>query len=68
MAGPAVAALLVDRPKTMWIGDKAAKGYLEDEFLEASRRYVPKSAAEAFIDDQRAALKRPEGEIGSQTV
>jgi hypothetical protein len=56
------------RPKTMWIGDTAAKGYLEDEFLEAVRRYVPRSAAQAFIDDQRAGMKRPEGEVGPRSA
>jgi hypothetical protein len=46
-------------PKTMWIGDVAAKGYLEDDLIEAIRRYVPKQAAQAFIDDCKAGSEKP---------
>jgi uncharacterized protein DUF3631 len=31
-------------PKTIWIGETAAKGYLEADFEETFRRYIPKSA------------------------
>jgi len=48
------------RPKTMWIGDKAAKGYLEDDLMEAIRRYVPKAAVRSMIDDLHTAAKKPE--------
>jgi hypothetical protein len=31
------------RPKTMWIGEQAAKGYLREDFGEVFRRYLPPS-------------------------
>jgi putative DNA primase/helicase len=31
------------RPKTMWIGEQAAKGYLLEDFGEVFRRYLPPS-------------------------
>jgi len=36
------------RPKTMRIGEERAKGYEKQDFLEAFRRYIPKSEVEAF--------------------
>ena len=30
------------RPKTMWIGEQAAKGYLREDFGEVFRRYLPR--------------------------
>ncbi len=51
------------RPKTMWIGEDAAKGYMEADFIEVFRRYIPKQAAKALIADSLAAqedkLKQP---------
>ena len=47
------------KPKTIWIGETAAKGYLEEDFLEAFRRYVPKSAAQALLDNVRTAAQKP---------
>jgi len=46
------------RPKTIWIGDTAAKGYLEDDFTEMFHRYVPKSAVQAWLDEDKAGRKK----------
>jgi hypothetical protein len=46
-------------PKTMWIGERAAKGYLEDDLVEAVRRYVPKSAVQSMVDEFHAAAQNP---------
>jgi hypothetical protein len=48
------------RPKTIWIGDTAAKGYLEDDFTEMFHRYVPRSALKAWVDEEKAGRKKPE--------
>src|SRR2546421_9014950 len=29
------------KPRTIWIGDQQAKGYAEEDFHEAFRRYIP---------------------------
>jgi hypothetical protein len=31
------------RPRTIWIGEVAAKGYLQDDFMDVFRRYITKS-------------------------
>ncbi len=36
------------RPKTLWIGDTSAKGYLREDFREAFQRYIPRSEVEAL--------------------
>jgi hypothetical protein len=36
------------RPKTMWIGESAAKGYEQVDFHEVLRRYVPRTEFEAL--------------------
>src|SRR5204863_4826875 len=46
-------------PKTMWIGETAAKGYLEDDLVEAVRRYVPKSAVQSMVDEFDAVAQNP---------
>ena len=51
------------RPRTIWIGEDSAKGYLEADFKEAFRRYIPKSALKALVEEQqeqRAALREKE--------
>src|SRR6266436_2447550 len=48
------------KPKTIWIGETAAKGYLEEDFMEAFRRYIPKSAAQALLENAHAAAQKPE--------
>ncbi len=51
------------RPKTIWIGENAGKGYAEGDFTEVFARYIPKGAAKALIADSLAAqeekLKQP---------
>jgi len=39
------------RPKTLWIGESAAKGYLQEDLKEAFARYIPKSQARAMLDE-----------------
>jgi hypothetical protein len=36
------------RPRTIWINDTSAKGYLQDDFMEIFRRYIPKSEVDAL--------------------
>ena len=43
----------------MWIGERAAKGYLEDDLVEAVRRYVPKSAVQSMVDEFDAVAQNP---------
>jgi hypothetical protein len=43
------------RPKTMRIGKERAKGYEYGDFLEAFRRYIPRTEIEAF----KAEVKAP---------
>jgi hypothetical protein len=43
-------------PKTIWIGEESAKGYVED-FIETFRRYIPKSVAKAPLEEWHAAAK-----------
>jgi hypothetical protein len=35
------------KPRTLWIGDISAKGYLKDDFTEVGRRYISKSDLDA---------------------
>lgn len=43
------------RPRTVWIGETSAKGYVEEDLTETFRRYIPKSMAKAFCEEARAA-------------
>jgi putative DNA primase/helicase len=43
------------RPRTVWIAGTSAKGYLEGDFKEAFRRYIPKAAVQALLEESRAA-------------
>ena len=36
------------RSKTIWIGEEHAKGYVEEDFTEVFRRYIPRSEIEAW--------------------
>ena len=36
------------KPRTIWIGDQQAKGYTEEDFHDAFRRYIPRSELEAL--------------------
>jgi hypothetical protein len=49
------------KPKTVWIGEQSAKGYLHDEFSEVFKRYVSKAAAAAYVEELAATrMKREE--------
>jgi hypothetical protein len=51
------------RPKTIRIGEQVAKGYLQDDFMETFRRYIPKSAIEelkAELAEKTVKEKAPE--------
>jgi hypothetical protein len=39
------------RPRTMWIGERAAKGYMKTDFAEAFGRYIPKLQAKALLEE-----------------
>ena len=47
------------RPRTMWIGETAAKGYLKDDFQEVFGRYISKTQAKALLEELRALAERP---------
>ena len=47
------------RPKTIWIGEDHAKGYLLDDFTETFRRYIPKAEAQAYMDELRQPAPKP---------
>ena len=36
------------RPKTIWMEERTAKGYVLEEMLDAFRRYVPRSEVDAL--------------------
>src|SRR5258708_14965126 len=36
------------KPRTIWIGQAQAKGYMEEDFTDVFRRYIPKSELEAL--------------------
>jgi len=51
------------RPRTIWIGEAQAKGYMKDDFKEVFRRYIPQSEVEALLAESRAldaAAQKPE--------
>lgn len=53
------------RPKTIRIGDKTPKGYLESDLLEPFKRYVPRSEWEAFkAEAERQKAERESAERG----
>jgi hypothetical protein len=48
------------RPRTIWIGEQSAKGYVEGDFTEAFRRYIPKTAMQRLLDESAAAKRERE--------
>ena len=53
-------ALALAAVKSVWdsaandlVGEDSAKGYLESDLKEAFRRYIPKSALKALVEEQR---------------
>jgi hypothetical protein len=45
------------RPRTLWINNVAAKGYVQEDFREVFRRYVPRSEVEALREEMEAQVK-----------
>jgi hypothetical protein len=43
------------RPRTVWIGERSAKGYLREDFEEVFRRYLPKSEVWAILNEAKSA-------------
>jgi hypothetical protein len=50
------------RPKTMWIGEELAKGYLREDFDEVFRRYMPRKDAKAMLEDIKVSAEGMGGE------
>ena len=46
------------RPRTIWIGQSCAKGYLFEDFREAFRRYIPQAELNTLLTES----KEPEPE------
>ena len=46
------------RPRTVWMGEGAAKGYVLEEMLDAFRRYVPRSE----VDELRGEVREEKEE------
>jgi hypothetical protein len=44
------------RPKTIWIGDNSAKGYLIEDFADIFRRYIPEAEVRAELERLDAAV------------
>ncbi len=64
------------RPRTIWIGDTHAKGYLQNDFEVLFRRYIPRSEVEALLAEfggqaaehgnQRPAVSDQKAEAAAQ--
>jgi hypothetical protein len=54
------------RPQTIWIGETSTKGYLEADFSEVFRRYIPKSVLEKFIEEATEPNRQREAPAGSE--
>jgi hypothetical protein len=39
------------RPRYIWLDDANVRGYLEEDFRETFRRYIPKAEARAYLDE-----------------
>jgi hypothetical protein len=48
------------RPRTLWIGGSAAKGYVQEDLQEAFARYIPKSQAKAMLEELRVGAEAVE--------
>jgi hypothetical protein len=49
----------------MWIGKDVAKGYLKEDFQEIFHRYIPKSQAQALLDELKVSYQPPKAEEDS---
>jgi hypothetical protein len=56
------------RPKTMWIGEELAKGYLREDFDEVFRRYIPRKEAKAMLEEMTVSAERMGGESPGPAV
>jgi hypothetical protein len=52
------------RPRTIWIGDVSAKGYVKEDFGEVFRRYITKSQLDALMAEAKReeAMRKPESD------
>jgi len=51
------------KPRTLRIGELVAKGYLQEDFVETFRRYIPKPEVEAMMRDlEERTVKEPKAE------
>ncbi len=55
------------RPRNITIGGTQAKGYLFEDFKEASQRYVPKAEAQAFLDELRSQTEPSDGSAAPES-
>jgi hypothetical protein len=46
------------RPRTVWIGDLSAKGYMADDFDDVFRRYISKPAVLALMEESKVGRER----------
>ena len=51
------------RPKTIWIGDTSAKGYVQESFMETFRRYITKADLELLKSE--ASSPKEDSDPGS---
>jgi hypothetical protein len=49
------------RPRTVWVGEEHAKGYLKEDFMDTFRRYIPKAELEA-LKSELTGEGRPEAQ------
>jgi hypothetical protein len=49
------------RPRTIWVGECSAKGYVKDNFKEAFGRYITKWQAKALLEEVVAEAKPRHG-------
>jgi hypothetical protein len=54
------------KPKTIWIGDESAKGYVESDLEEAYKRYLPRSMVMRFLEEARSAEKPQEPKASAE--
>jgi hypothetical protein len=56
------------RPKTIWIGEIAARGYLKEDFGEVFPRYIPRSEVEAVRARVQAAEAQPDSTMAGEAT
>src|SRR5439155_10888308 len=48
------------RPRTIWIGEEHARGYLEKDFRVLFHRYIPQSEVDALLAEAKRAERDPD--------